>query len=189
MKEDEVEFPPTLHNIISQKSLRWIFVGGKGGVGKTTCSCALAILLSRSRKKILLVSTDPAHSISDAFDQQFNDTPILVNGFKSLYAMEIGHGKEHVFSSLKENISSILESTLSSVPGFFLNYFKFVLGIDEAMSFSLLLNSVDEMNFDTVVFDTAPTGHTLRLLSLPKTVNTFFGKIDKISGLLQIVFS
>lgn len=176
---DGDDFDPTCLKELIEGDHRWIFVGGKGGVGKTTTSCSIAAQLASHREKVLLISTDPAHNISDAFAQKFSSTPTLVSGFENLFAMEI---------DTNLNTSDTLEG-LSDEKGFLNDIISSVPGIDEAMCFAELMKQVQNLSYSCVVFDTAPTGHTLRLLSFPTVLEKAFAKLntikDKFGGMMQ----
>lgn len=172
--------------MLTTDSLQWIFVGGKGGVGKTTTSCAIAIELARKRESVLILSTDPAHNLSDAFSQKFSNVPKRIDGFSNLYAMEIDSSTQETMEFKLDGDDSgffkLIPELLSAFPG-----------IDEAMSFAELMNAVRKMNYSAIVFDTAPTGHTLRLISFPDLLEKGLSKLvnlrEKMSGALSMVSS
>jgi len=184
--------------LVDQDTLKWIFVGGKGGVGKTTTSSSLAIEMTKHRESVLIISTDPAHNLSDAFDQKFTGKPTAVKNFTNLFAMEVdptaneGGSGGNMFSSLLGQSGATQgqdDGADADDGGFMKEIMASVPGIDEATSFGEVIKSLDEYNFSLIIFDTAPTGHTLRLLNFPNILEKGLVKLielkDKYGGMFK----
>jgi arsenite-transporting ATPase len=130
--------------------------------------------MSKHREQVLIISTDPAHNLSDAFDQKFGSKPTNVKGIDNLFCMEIDPsaneqaGGNILSSMMGGGATGGLDALDSS--GFMKEIMTSVPGIDEATSFGEILKSLDEYKFDLIIFDTAPTGHTLRLLNFPNII-------------------
>ncbi|GAB3064217.1 ArsA family ATPase [Virgibacillus ainsalahensis] len=158
-----------------------VFVGGKGGVGKSTSAAAIAWNSAREGHKTLLISTDPAHNLGDIFSQSIGGTTTNVS--EKLYALEIDPDIEtdKYIRSVKENIKGTVHASMMEEVHRQLDTAKASPGADEAALFDKLISIIleERENFDKLVFDTAPTGHTIRLLSLPELMGVW------IEGLLQ----
>lgn len=162
----------TLKGLENEK-LKLILFGGKGGVGKTSCALATSLQLSKDYKT-LVISTDPAHSISDSLDQQIGNRITDVKGIGNLAAIEIN--ADDAFSKFKEDNVKELRKLLDTSTNLDDEDINDLLslpipGIDEVMSFKTIINLIEEGRFDKYVVDTAPTGHALRLISSPKLLD------------------
>jgi len=144
---------------------RQILLSGKGGVGKTTLACAVAVRFARAGLRTLVVTTDPASNVSDVFQQNIGEGPVPIQGIDGLFASELD--ADSALRAYKARALAPLEGVLPA---------DVLRTLDEQMSgpctgeiaaFDQFVARVDDRNYDRVVFDTAPTGHTLRLLELP----------------------
>jgi arsenite-transporting ATPase len=155
--------------------VRHLFFTGKGGVGKTALACAAAISLADTGKRVLLVSTDPASNLDEMLETKLSSAPTAIAGVRGLAAMNldpeqaadayrervigpyVGFKTAQELGTIREQLSGACTTEIAA----FDQFAHLLEGGDEAAA------------FDHVVFDTAPTGHTLRLLQLPKAWATF----------------
>ena len=158
-----------------------IFFGGKGGVGKTSCSSAFAYNHANTGKKVLLVSTDPAHSVSDLFNQKIGDELTKID--HNLFAYEIDAQKESekYISSIRNNLSKIVSPVILEELKKQLDAASVSPGSHESALFDKMIQLINEesQNYDLIVFDTAPTGHTVRLLTLPEVLGAWINSLMK----------
>ncbi len=171
-----------------------IFFGGKGGVGKTSCSTAYALQSAQNNKKVLLVSTDPAHSISDVVGTRIgNDQPTLIKN--NLYGLEINPQLEsdRYIKSIKKNLHTIISPVILEEIHRQLQIASVSPGSHESALFDRMIEIMiqGQNTYDVIVFDTAPTGHTIRLISLPELlgawIDTMIQKRKKIVSLQGMI--
>ena len=156
-------------NRLDKEPKRLIMIGGKGGVGKTTCASAIAVHFCLQGKKTLIISSDPTPSLSDIFELEIGDEERAIKHLENLYGIEVS--SEAVLRKWKERFGpEIFEvvSSFASVDYDFVDYIGGAPGIEEEYMLNYILELVEGGQYDLVVWDTAPAGHTLRLLHLPQ---------------------
>jgi len=180
---------------------RIVIFGGKGGVGKTTAAAAFALALARAdrKQKVLIFSTDPAHSLSDSFGEEIGPSKNSVGGNENLDGMEIDPGEW--FEELKQRYRSWTDELFAALAGGSRMEIKFDReamrelveltppGIDEIAALGAIADLLDEDRYHSIILDTAPTGHLIRFLELPEValswIRTFMKLLLKYQNVVK----
>ena len=181
-------------------------------MGKTTTSCATAVWLADAGLRVLLVSSDPAHSTSDSLNVQLGTEPTEVEGVPGLFGLEMdpeaklsnllpkvgeamnnmGKGGFGGLGGLGMMLDPSAKDELDEMKSDIQTADMILPGLDEALAFDELLKHMENPTWDVVVFDTAPTGHTLRFLSLPELIEAWSGRLLRLmrvsGGLRSMLF-
>src|ERR671916_2443245 len=158
--------------------MRTILYTGKGGVGKTSVAAATALEAAGAGKKVLVMSTDPAHSLSDAFDAEVGSDPKEMSS--GVWAQELDHTSmiEDNWAEIQAYISTVFEwqgaNTLAA------EELALLPGMDELFGLLMVRRHHREAAYDALIVDAAPTGETLKLLSLPDQMSWYVEKIFSI---------
>lgn len=155
--------------------MRTILYTGKGGVGKTSVAAATALKAASKGKRVLVMSTDPAHSLSDAFDEEIGPEPKeMATG---LYAQEMEYGRmlEEYWAEIQEYMTTFFE--WQGTDALAAEELAMLPGMDELFGLLLVRRHHDEALYEALIVDAAPTGETLRLLSMPDHIGWYVQKI------------
>ncbi len=164
-----------LYRPTAAESTRFLFFTGKGGVGKTSLSCATALVLAEAGRRVLLVSTDPASNLDEVLGTRLSNQPKAIAGVPGLWALNINPSeaaaayRERLIGPMRGLLpEAALRSMEEQLSG---SCTVEIAAFDE---FSAFIGNPDAAReYDHVIFDTAPTGHTLRLMSLAKAWDQF----------------
>ena len=158
---------------------------GKGGVGKSTTSAASALYLASQGYRTILVSSDPAHSTQDVLGMEvgFSPTPITEN----LWAKNLNSQQQatEFFDELQENMNVSFSKAVPFLDTEILTDWANFPGMDEVFALEEIQSLVQSIDYDIVVFDTAPTGHTLKALTAPDAMNTFLLRILRMKAKIE----
>jgi arsenite-transporting ATPase len=157
------------------KLTKYLFYTGKGGVGKTSAACATAVALSDSGKKVFLISTDPASNLQDVFNTVLNNKGVSINGVPNLIVANLdpiqaaAEYRESVIAPYRGKLpDAVIKNMEEQLSG------SCTVEIAAFNEFSKFITDDGIQNeYDYIIFDTAPTGHTLRMLQLPSAWSDF----------------
>ena len=158
--------------------MRTILYTGKGGVGKTSVATTTALKAARAGKKVLVMSTDPAHSLSDAFDEEVGPEPKEMATGLFAQEMEYGHMLEEYWAEIQEYLTTLYE--WQGTDSLTAEELAMLPGMDELFGLLLVRRHHKEALYDALILDAAPTGETLRLLSLPDQISWYVEKVFPI---------
>lgn len=160
------------------KLTKYLFFTGKGGVGKTSTACAVAVNLADSGKKILLISTDPASNLQDVFNTELDGKGVPIDGVPGLVVANLNpeeaarEYRESVIAPYRGKLpESVLDNMEEQLSG---SCTVEIAAFDQFSNF--ITDKTTESNYDHIIFDTAPTGHTLRMLQLPSAWSNFISE-------------
>jgi len=162
--------------------MRYIYFGGKGGVGKTVVAAAVALWMAEQGKKTLLASTNPVHSLSNLFKHDVFGKPVLIPGTENLFVQEIDTKDtiERSKNEIREKISWFLKfADIPTKADDFIESATMNPAFEESAMFENMINIMLEDAFEFYVFDTAPTANARRLLGMSKVYTLWVDKMYK----------